>query len=211
MTLYLLRWMALLVSLLLMPVLLIRARPYDDSQLRALLTPPDGCPAPCFMGIRPGISSADEAFAILRDHAWVDSDGEDYAESLRTYLARSAPFSRRAVDWRWRAVSSPVLVSAPGRLNMAGEQVESVLLRTSLRWGDVLLALGDPGDRWFIASNSRFGPRYTYVVWYADYHLRVEMDDHCPLRDLYRQPVLLVVRPDASVVGLGESRQTVCR
>jgi hypothetical protein len=29
-------------------ILLIHLQPYDDSDLRAFLTPPDGCPAPCF-------------------------------------------------------------------------------------------------------------------------------------------------------------------
>ncbi len=59
--------MALLLSgLFLLPVLLIRAQPYDDGGLRAFLTPPEDCPAPCFMGIRPGVTTTEEALEILK-------------------------------------------------------------------------------------------------------------------------------------------------
>ena len=68
---YLLRWMMILSGVLLLPILLIRAQPYDDSKLRAFLTPPKGCPAPCFMGIRPGVTTTEEAIAILEDHEWL--------------------------------------------------------------------------------------------------------------------------------------------
>ncbi len=60
---------------------LIRAQPYDDAEMRALLTPPDGCPMPCFMGIRPGITRIDEAINILNTHTWV----ENYTVHLSTY------------------------------------------------------------------------------------------------------------------------------
>jgi hypothetical protein len=42
----------------------IRAQPYDDHELRELLLPA-GCPAPCFMGIRPGVTTVEEAVKIL--------------------------------------------------------------------------------------------------------------------------------------------------
>ena len=64
--------LALLVSVVCVtPIALIRAQPYDDSELRAFLTPPEGCPAPCFMGIRPGVTTTEEAIAILEGHEWV--------------------------------------------------------------------------------------------------------------------------------------------
>ena len=40
-------------------LLLIHAQPYDDHDLRQLLMP-EGCPAPCFMGIRPGVTMVAE-------------------------------------------------------------------------------------------------------------------------------------------------------
>lgn len=55
----------LLSAVCLVPLALIRAQPYDDSELRAFLTPPEGCPAPCFMGIRPGVTTVEEALDLL--------------------------------------------------------------------------------------------------------------------------------------------------
>lgn len=61
-----------LTLLLLFPIAVIRARPWDDGLLRAFLAPPDDCPVPCFMGIRPGVTTAEAATGILKNHAWVD-------------------------------------------------------------------------------------------------------------------------------------------
>lgn len=61
----LLRPILLLTLLAALPIFAIRAQRYDDSELRAFLTPPEGCPPPCFMGIRPGVTTVDEALAIL--------------------------------------------------------------------------------------------------------------------------------------------------
>ncbi len=58
---------------------IIRAQPYDDSELRAFLTPPSGCAMPCFMGIRPGVTTADEAIAILEAHEWVSNVNPPYS------------------------------------------------------------------------------------------------------------------------------------
>lgn len=51
-------------------LLIIHAQPYDDHELRQLLLP-EGCPAPCFMGIRPGVTSMKEAVRLLRSNDWV--------------------------------------------------------------------------------------------------------------------------------------------
>ncbi|MBA3869062.1 MAG: hypothetical protein H0X30_07905 [Anaerolineae bacterium] len=51
-------------------LLVIHAQPYNDHELRAVLLP-EGCPAPCFMGIRPGIT-ADEAVKLLEKNKWVE-------------------------------------------------------------------------------------------------------------------------------------------
>ena len=62
---------SVLLGLLFAAAAVIRAQPYDDSELRAFLTPPEGCPAPCFMGIRPGVTTREEALTIfmaIRQH-----------------------------------------------------------------------------------------------------------------------------------------------
>jgi hypothetical protein len=89
------RWlliaMLFLSGLLLLPVLLIRAQPYHDDALRAVLIPPATCPAPCFMGIRPGSTSFEQALGLLRDHAWIEQLGP------RQRLSPSIVLNA----WRW--------------------------------------------------------------------------------------------------------------
>jgi len=62
---------ALLMLTCSLPIAIIRAQPYDDSDLRAFLTPTAGCPRLCLMGIHPGETTAAEAMAVLARHDWV--------------------------------------------------------------------------------------------------------------------------------------------
>ncbi len=91
---------ALLLSVVfLLPVLLIRAQPYDDSDLRAFLTPPEDCPAPCFMDIRPGMTTAEEAVSILDAHPWVLWNKKvpaSYQKSLTAHLGLERASARLA-------------------------------------------------------------------------------------------------------------------
>ena len=92
---WLLRWTLLLSGLFALPVLLIRAQPYDDSELRAFLTPPEGCPVPCFMGIRPGVTMYRDAMTILENHAWVTNlQFTLYGDAPRNYN-----YARLTWDW----------------------------------------------------------------------------------------------------------------
>src|SRR5689334_24336020 len=65
-----LRLILLPVLLLTAVVVLIRSQHYDDQQLRQALVS-TGCPAPCFMGIRPGVTRSKEAMSLLKAHSWV--------------------------------------------------------------------------------------------------------------------------------------------
>jgi len=66
----LLRVIVLFSALFAAAIGLIRAQPYDSRMLRAALNPAD-CAAPCFMGIRPGVTSGDGAYFLLQRHPWV--------------------------------------------------------------------------------------------------------------------------------------------
>jgi hypothetical protein len=70
---------------------LIRTQPYDDREWRDLLLPPD-CPAPCFLGIRPGGTSVEEALRLL-EH---DQRVEQVTRRYDAYLYRPI------VNWSWR-------------------------------------------------------------------------------------------------------------
>ncbi len=109
---------------------LIRARPYDDSELHAILVPSDGCALPCFMGIRPGLTSRQEAIAILRAHPWV---GETSMESAQ--LAMTS-----AITWRWSGLQpSFINGSSGGELRTAGNMVTAIYVTLAIPFGDFLL------------------------------------------------------------------------
>jgi hypothetical protein len=119
------------------PILLIQTQPYDDMELRAFLTPTDDCPAPCFMGIQPGITTVDEAIAILQAHEWV-------AEVSITGYSR---LGLHRIEWRWKPNLSPML--EPERIPRSGGRliadegvVQYMELLTRIRAGDAWLILG---------------------------------------------------------------------
>src|SRR5678816_3271580 len=59
------------VLVLTVATLLIHTQPYDDRELRQVLLP-EGCPAPCFLGIRPGVTTGDDAIKLLQQSGWAD-------------------------------------------------------------------------------------------------------------------------------------------
>jgi hypothetical protein len=79
---------------------LIRAQPYNDAELRDFLLPPERCPAPCWQGIRPGVTTVDEAVAILEATGWFNrfgagsiflTAGWDQYGTLPPYVSADSP------------------------------------------------------------------------------------------------------------------------
>src|SRR5690348_14993646 len=54
-----------------LPLLLIHTQPDVNPAFRDLLMSSD-CDAPCFMGIRPGVTTGEEAWHILETSGWTD-------------------------------------------------------------------------------------------------------------------------------------------
>jgi hypothetical protein len=118
---------------------LIRTQSYDDSELRAFLTPPDGCPMPCFMGIRPGVTTREEVIAGLESHPWI---GEITYPRTDTIL------------WKWNDLVPDVLIADAtafvgsgfaGFIRLNENNTVAVLsIPTSIRFGEVWLIFGKP-------------------------------------------------------------------
>jgi hypothetical protein len=130
---------AILTLLFTVCIGLIRAQPYDDSQLRAFLTPPEGCPMPCFMGIRPGVTSFDDAKAIIERHAWTGN--EVVVHRLDTLL------------WNWSGLQ-PQWIEGQYRRGSLGRNINTnlvggILIGTHIRFGDMWLLLGKPDELHF--------------------------------------------------------------
>ncbi len=146
----------------------IRAQPYDDHELRQLLLP-EGCPAPCFMGIRPGVTTMDEAVVILEANSWV---GE-----IRTRTG--------TIEWTWSNLSPKIVDRRyPGYVqhsNIPGEEccVGSLKFNSLFTLGDLYLLLGEPPR-----TNLVLAPALTYAlvsISYVDQSIRLFTSVGCPI------------------------------
>jgi hypothetical protein len=162
----LLRIMLPLAALLLLPVLLIRAQPYDDREVQSLLTPPQGCPAPCFMGIRPGVTTINEATDTLRTHAWV----EDFT-ALGTQRDSRGRFIYSEIRWNW-SDAAPVEINhiEPGRMYFMQPDplydllvVQTIQVETRLRTWLVEQWFGQPASSSMSYHNRRLGYSVMFV------------------------------------------------
>lgn len=119
------RPLALLVMLFALAIALIRAQPYDDSDIRAFFTPPPGCEPPCWQGIRPGVTTLSEANAVIQRYG----------------ILEGPPTIQR---WEWNE-SKPVFIrSRVGRLVAWNEIVYQVELPDVIGLSDVLITFGRP-------------------------------------------------------------------
>jgi hypothetical protein len=120
----------------------IRAQPYDDHNLRALLSAPDGCSAPCWQGIRPGVTTGTEASRLLETNAWVGN--VDYYVDLN------------ALVWEWSGEQPDWIDDHQrGVVSFDVRSVRYVRIYTRIAFGDLWLALGTPEQNLIESSGFR--------------------------------------------------------
>jgi hypothetical protein len=115
---------------------LTHAMPYNGDDLQALITPPANCAVPCWNGVQPGVTTVNEAVAILQ----ADPTVADYL------------VSPGKISWWWNGEQSPLLDATGrafhGRMEYAlvngQDTITSVVLDTNVLMGDVRLTLGEP-------------------------------------------------------------------
>ncbi len=159
----------------------IRAQPYDDHGLREFLAPPDGCPAPCFMGIRPGVTTAAEVEQRLLANRRVEN---------LLYLPVEYNLSDNAMSviWRW-ADGEQSFVDLENQRNsiiIVNNVVSFIIIQTNIRMGDVFLSLGNPRER-FPYENERpcsASPRAIY----PDSHIIAQTTLEFPSLRHFEQP-----------------------
>ncbi len=117
------------VTLLLLSIamIIIRAQPYQENRaLRALLAP-EGCEMPCFMGIRPGVTTVDEALALLENNDWVTNVHTSQSGIVWDWTGKQPDFIRTDMQ--------PTIIYDPRNL------VDLLWLYTSEPLGDMLITL----------------------------------------------------------------------
>ena len=156
-------------------VAFVRAQPIPDNGARGFLIA-DGVAcvseAPCFLGIQPGATSADDAFALLDDHAWVD----------QFYRHRGMESDSGLVQWTWSGEQPDYIDgSKPGALWFQHSVVSWVEIDLNLTFGDIWLLFDAP-------QTGRIHPMATtpvrafQLVAYGNGGLQVRSEFECPLR-----------------------------
>ncbi len=119
--------------------LLIRAQPYDDHELRALLTPPD-CEMPCFLGVRPGVTSYESALDTL------DAQGTVGWVTTSTYYYIYG--AGKIIQWSWDGSEASILKADwsdhPALMQEQGGVIIEIDIPTNITLGDLWLILGKP-------------------------------------------------------------------
>ncbi len=146
-------WVILTIPLLLgfvVVMLFIHAQPYDDSKLREFLTPPQGCSSSCFMGIQPGVTTVEEAVAILKSHEWVEEVHSDRAKANDSY-----------VEWSWSGLQ-PSITSISNNPYLFGHNgiVTNINIPLSLPMAEIWWLYGQP------ITESACKPYYCVGKWY---------------------------------------------
>lgn len=172
-----------------LPMLLIRARPYDDSHLRALFLPPEGCPSPCLLGIRPGETSIPRAMRILNAHEWV-------SDALYHFGGLTA--DPRFISWRWKDGEMPLVDSTLKRGHMrlnANNTIRDFTFPTYVTLGDIWLWLGPPQKQLTVGYKG-VELRMSYSAVYETNELVFGFARACPLKSLWHTQVGLVALDD---------------
>jgi hypothetical protein len=161
------RLVLLPVLVLAAALLLIHAQPYDNHELRGLLLP-EGCPAPCFMGIRPGVTTMDETYDLLKSNKWV---GEIRQRS-------------GSIEWTWSDLA-PNLIDRryPGyaqHSNIPSEDccVGSLKFNSRFTLGDLYLLLGKPQRTYIIRAPSDYA---LVSISYVEQKIRLFSSVGCPI------------------------------
>jgi len=164
--------------------LVVRARPVDDSGLRQLLNPPD-CPAPCFLGIRPGVTTMTEAFAHLSQHPWVGT----------------LEHSDNNITWTWNG-QQPSIFDHTSRGSLTSLKtdifgyplgtVTGINLTSRLAYGQLYLTMGGGRNNEYYAVRSNAVNRRLFTYYEAN-RMAVGAQVQCPInqRLYWNTPVFI--------------------
>lgn len=153
--------------------LLICMQPHDDYDLRTLVTP-DNCTMPCFMGVRPGVTTFDEALAMLQSNRWVGN-----VEVLNQYQSGS---TSKTIYWWWNdsapAAFDITWADQPSWMREQSGLIKEINIGTSYSLADIWLMLGAPAQGGFQLITRKTGLNN---IVYPERGFRAEGVIQCPI------------------------------
>lgn len=192
-----------LLFLFVIVIALIHTQTYDDHTIRTILLPTD-CSAPCFMGIRPGVTRLSEAYGLLEANPWV-GDITSHIDSGCCTIA---------LNWKWNGKQPANLGSTDNIVYMSynpvtGTQVvQNIALHTEMATGYAILVLGAWGD-----SGALRGTNGAYVdLFYRQYRVHATMNVSCPLTRwrLWQAPMTLALSLNSRGVSGMKHMNEIC-
>jgi hypothetical protein len=191
--------------LLVTPILLIRAQPYDNSALRSVLMP-DGCAPPCFMGLRPGESTLNEAIRF-------------FEQRPNAHFVLQRPVAYNVSDdtavLYWREDGSPI----NGSLSFEKGRLMELMVQ-GLQLQEIWLALGEPDSAQmaleliYTDGTNIFSRPTAHIGYYRSARMRVQTPSTCLA--FWQQLSYIVIGQTAvpdSVIGgptLAQQRRAAC-
>lgn len=186
-------WTAVTFALLASSVLLIHNQPLNDGGMRDLLFAAN-CPAPCFLGILPGVTTIEAAQEQLERQGFV---GEWIKQPQDTL-----PRDQVGVDllrWQWSYRRPAPLTATQGSLvyDLSSRQVTTFgRIETQLPLWLMLVSLGEP-DMGFMSGgyNDRGSPVFRHVAAYPQWRFNLVSTVSCPmtLRQLWESVVSIEI------------------
>lgn len=132
----------------------------DDHALRDILMP-DSCPAPCFLGIRPGVTSMDEAIKLLRGNDGV-------ADVQKRAISNKYGF----ITWTWKNPKpSWTSQNAVGEILLTDKTVHAITISSEFMLGEIWLTLGLPDAAFTTVPQDISSQYFLYAAFYDQYGL----------------------------------------
>jgi hypothetical protein len=136
--------------------------------LRELLLP-EGCPAPCFMGIRPGLTSMDEAIKLLRAN-----------DGVAGVKQRSINNKYGFITWTWKNPKPDwTSQNAVGEILLTDKTVHAITIASEVMLGEIRLTLGLPDAAFTTVPRGINDQYFLYAAFYDQYGLIIRSQQPC--------------------------------
>jgi hypothetical protein len=192
-----------LFPLFALAIILIRTQSSDNAGLRVFLLPPKGCPAPCWQGIRPGVTTMARAAILLEQAGSLDYD-----------IFPGAIQGEGFINWRTadRSIS--------GSIRFIRGIAVNIEINTGISLLDIWSLLGDPDSGQYLERNvyqSREAVGalpFVHSIYYTGYGISGVAVSEC--MDFWQQVAHVVISADehpATMAGglpLASYRRTAC-
>ncbi|MBI1281026.1 MAG: hypothetical protein GC179_23070 [Anaerolineaceae bacterium] len=188
-------WLGLLLSCLAVSAYALAHRVGNYQEVRQFLEPFDDCAAPCWQGIRPGITDSLEAVDKLRALPWVTG----------LYAIQGIVINDSYIRWKWNG-NQPAIVDGQrdGRMWFHNGTVYSIEIPLRLSFGIVWSAFGPPQLETTFRTPFT-PPQVFYNAAYLDGTLQFSGIVLCPPRGRH----LLNARADATIALAKDMTKTL--